>query len=73
MKPTSAAVRRSRETKGLTSTSYYLSAAEKQDILALANKLRVSQKDAILIAVRAFGKREISRDALLAEIAARLR
>jgi hypothetical protein len=58
---------------GTKPTSFALTAEEKAEIESLAERLSVSRKEAVLRAVRAFGKRELSRDELLAALARRLR
>lgn len=73
MKATSKAVKESRARTGTTPTSFSLTVEEKAEIDALAERIGVSRKEAILAAVRAFGRKEPSRDELLTAIARRLR
>lgn len=73
MKTTSKAVKDSRARTGTTSTSFAFAADEKADIDALADRLGVSRKEAVLRAVRAYGSRRMSKEELIAELAGRLK
>lgn len=73
MKATSKAVKESRTRTGTTSTSFAFAPDEKAEIDALAEKLGMSRKGALMQAVRAFGRKELSRDELIALLSRRLR
>lgn len=72
MKATSKAVKESRGRTGTTSTSFAFAPAEKAEVDALAGKLGVSRKEAVLRAVRAYGQAEPSTAELLDIIARRM-
>lgn len=72
MKATSKAVKKSRQAAGKRSTSFYWSDAERAEVAALADRLSVSQSEAILTAVRSFGRSELSDADLMALLRARL-
>jgi predicted transcriptional regulator len=73
MKSTTKAAKASRAKHGVTSTSFFLSEEEKAKIDDLAEDLGVSRKEAVMLAVRAYRSKEMSRDELLAEIRRRLK
>lgn len=74
MKETSKAVKASDERRGLSSTSFKFTAAEREEIRDWAAEVGMSQAAAILDAIRTAKKQgKLSKAQLLAEIERRLK